>query len=193
MIGNLIVNFFTGAQYTRGAAAALLIAALIIVLLIVFRRSLEVEDAYAVRERRGRLAPRAAWCAALLGTWAVLVYVFLFAPIVLLVAVQLQRQQYGTFPFTGWTTHWYSEVFGDYQIKDALTTTLKVAFEVTIISTIVGTAAAFPLVRSRLPFRSGVRVAMTLPIMIPGLLIGVSLLILLTSVLPPPALCRRRR
>ena len=45
MIGNLIVNFFTGAQYTRGAAAALLVAALIVVLLIVFRRSLEVEDA----------------------------------------------------------------------------------------------------------------------------------------------------
>src|SRR2546421_339562 len=45
MIGNLIVNFFTGAQYTRGAAAALLVAALIVLLLIVFRRSLDVEDA----------------------------------------------------------------------------------------------------------------------------------------------------
>jgi ABC-type spermidine/putrescine transport system permease subunit I len=45
MIGNLIVNFFSGAQYTRWAAAALLVAALIVVLLIVFRRSLEVEDA----------------------------------------------------------------------------------------------------------------------------------------------------
>ena len=71
--------------------------------------------------------PTRAWCAPLLGIWAVLVYVFLFAPIVLLVAVQLQRERYGTFPFTGWTTHWYGEVFGDYQIKDALTTTLKVA------------------------------------------------------------------
>jgi ABC-type spermidine/putrescine transport system permease subunit I len=45
MIGNLIVNFFSGAQYTRGAAAALLVAALIVVLLIIFRRSLDVEDA----------------------------------------------------------------------------------------------------------------------------------------------------
>jgi spermidine/putrescine transport system permease protein len=45
MIGNLIVNFFQGAQYTRGAAAALLIAAMIVVLLVVFRRSLEVEAA----------------------------------------------------------------------------------------------------------------------------------------------------
>src|SRR5436190_6437715 len=45
MIGNLIVNFFSGAEYTRGAAASLLIAALIVVLLVIFRRSLDVEDA----------------------------------------------------------------------------------------------------------------------------------------------------
>jgi ABC-type spermidine/putrescine transport system permease subunit I len=47
MIGNLIVNFFSGAQYTRGAAASLLIAALIVALLVVFRRSLEIKDPYA--------------------------------------------------------------------------------------------------------------------------------------------------
>jgi len=46
MIGNLIVNFFGGGQYTRGAAAALLIAVLIVALLLVFRRSLRVEDPY---------------------------------------------------------------------------------------------------------------------------------------------------
>ena len=119
---------------------------------------------------------------AVFGTWAAIVYVFLFAPIVLLVVFSFNANRFGTFPFTGWTTHWYGQVFGDYQIKDALTTTLKVAVQVTLISTIVGTAAAFPLVRSRLPFRSGVRIGMTLPIMIPGLLIGVSLLVLLTSV-----------
>jgi spermidine/putrescine transport system permease protein len=114
--------------------------------------------------------------------WAVLIYLFLFAPIAVLVAFSFNANQYGTFPFTGWTLDWYREVFGDYQIKDALYTSLKVALEVTLISTVVGTAAAFPLVRSNLPFRSGIRIGMTLPIMIPGLLIGVSLLILLTSV-----------
>ena len=128
------------------------------------------------------VSPRAGLMRAALSAWAVLVYLFLFVPIGLLVAFSFNANKYGTFPFTGWTTHWYGQVFGDYQIKDALTTTLKVALFVTIISTIVGTAAAFPLVRSRLPFRSGVRVGMTLPIMIPGLLIGVSLLVLLTNV-----------
>src|SRR6266496_1131882 len=117
-----------------------------------------------------------------LSGWAVLIYVFLFAPIVLLVAFAFNANKYGTFPFTGWTTKWFGQVFGDYQIKDAFVTTLRVAAEVTVISTIVGTAAAFPLVRSRLPFRTGIRIGMTLPIMIPGLLIGVSLLVLFTSV-----------
>lgn len=127
------------------------------------------------------VSPHAGLVKALLGAWAALVYLFLFSPIVLLVLFSFNANKYGTFPFTGWTTHWYGEVFGNYQIKDALTTSLKVAAEVTLISTVVGTAAAFPLVRSRLPFRSGITIGMTLPIMIPGLLIGVSLLILMTS------------
>ena len=127
------------------------------------------------------VSPHARLVRTLLGGWAIFVYVFLFAPIVLLVLFSFNTNKYGTFPFTGWTTSWYGQVFGDYQIKDALQTSLRVAVEVTIISTVVGTAAAFPLVRSRLPFRSGVRIAFTLPIMIPGLLIGVSLLVLLTS------------
>ena len=50
-----------------------------------------------------------------------------------------------------------------------------------MISVVVGTAAAFPLVRSQLPFRNGIRIAFILPIMIPGLLIGVSLLVLFTG------------
>jgi spermidine/putrescine transport system permease protein len=128
------------------------------------------------------VSPRAGLVRALLAAWAALVYVFLFAPIVMLVAFSFNANRYGSFPFTGWTTAWYGEVFGNYQIRDALITTLKIAAEVTVISTVVGTAAAFPLVRSRLPFRTGIRIGMTLPIMIPGLLIGISLLVLFTSV-----------
>ena len=128
------------------------------------------------------VSPHARLVRWLLGSWAAFVYVFLFAPILVLVAFSFNANQYGTFPFTGWTLHWYGQVFHDYQIKDALFTTLKISAEVTAVATIVGTAAAFPLVRSKLPFRSGIRIGMTLPIMIPGLLIGVSLLVLLTDV-----------
>ena len=46
MIGNLIVNFFRARSTRAARPRALLIAALIVVLLVIFRRSLEVEDAY---------------------------------------------------------------------------------------------------------------------------------------------------
>ena len=99
------------------------------------------------------VSPRGRLFRGALSLWAVLIYVFLFAPIVLLVVFSFNANQYGTFPITGWTTKWYGQVFHDYQIRDALQTTIRIALEVTVLSTIVGTAAAFPLVRSRLRFR----------------------------------------
>jgi ABC-type spermidine/putrescine transport system permease subunit II len=110
-----------------------------------------------------------------------LIYFFLFFPIVLLVLFSFNANRYGTFPITGWTLTWYRQAFDDYQVHDAVATTVKVALQVTLISTVVGTCAAFPLVRSRLPFREGIRIIFILPIMIPGLLIGVSLLVLFTG------------
>src|SRR5207249_659910 len=117
----------------------------------------------------------------LLDGYAIAIYVFLFAPIVLLVLFSFNANRYGTFPITGWTLKWYREAFNDYQVHDAVSTTIKVGLQVTLVSTLVGTAAAFPLVRSRLPFREGIRILFILPIMIPGLLIGISLLVLFTS------------
>src|SRR6266702_911381 len=130
-----------------------------------------------VLSRRGRIARLG------LGTYAVLIYIFLFGPIALLVLFSFNANRYGTFPITAWTLKWYRAAVDDYQIHDALMTTLKVAGEVTVISVLVGTSAAFPLVRSRLRWRDGVRIGFVLPIMIPGLLIGVSLLVLFTGTL----------
>jgi spermidine/putrescine transport system permease protein len=129
----------------------------------------------AVLSRRGRVA-RAG-----LSVYAIAIYLFLFGPIALLVLFSFNANRYGTFPITGWTLKWYRSAVSDYQIHDALRTTLRVALEVTLVSVVVGTAAAFPLVRSRLRFRDGIRIGFVLPIMIPGLLIGVSLLVLFTG------------
>jgi len=131
----------------------------------------------------GVLSPRARAARGLLTGYGLFIYVFLFAPIVLLVLFSFNDNQYGSFPITGWTTAWYREVFGDYEIQDALRVTLKVAAVVTVVSVVLGTAAAFPLVRGRLRFPAGFRVTMTLPIMIPGILIGISLLVLFTQTL----------
>jgi spermidine/putrescine transport system permease protein len=130
-----------------------------------------------VLSTRGRIAR------ACLSGYGVLIYLFLFFPIVLLVLFSFNANRYGSFPITGWTFTWYRQMWGDFEIRGALSTTLRVALQVTAISTVVGTAAAFPLVRSKLPFRDGIRIIFILPIMIPGLLIGVSLLVLFVTIL----------
>ncbi len=128
-----------------------------------------------VLSRRGKIAR------ASLSVYGVAIYLFLFFPIVLLVLFSFNANRYGSFPITGWTFTWYRQMWGDFEIRGALSTSLKVGAQVTALSTIVGTAAAFPLVRSKLPFRNGIRIIFILPIMIPGLLIGVSLLVLFVS------------
>ena len=85
-----------------------------------------------VLSTRGRVAR------ALLSTYAIAIYVFLFAPIVLLVLFSFNANRYGTFPITAWTLKWYRTAVADYQIRDALRTTLKVAGLVTAVSVVVG-------------------------------------------------------
>src|SRR5207245_8730798 len=104
------------------------------------------------------LSPRARASRGLLTCYGLSIYLFLFAPIVLLVLFSFNANRYGTFPITGWTLDWYRQAFNDYQVQDAVSTTITVALQVTLISTVVGPAAAFPLVRSRLPFRAGIRI-----------------------------------
>jgi len=118
-----------------------------------------------------------------LSLYAASIYLFMFAPIAFLVLFSFNANPSGAFPITGLTTRWYGEMLDDFELRDAFWTSLEVALQVTVLSVLVGTAAAFPLVRGRLRFQNAVRVAVTLPIMLPGLLIGVSMLILLAGVL----------
>ncbi len=137
-------------------------------------------DGVEIVARRARLMRGA------LTGWGILMYMFLFIPVLLLVLLSFNSNRYGSFPIQGFTTEWYSSVLQSSDLKTAIKTSLMIAAEVTAIATVVGTAAAFPLVRSNLRFRAGLRVAFTLPIMIPGVLIGVSLLSFFTNVLNLP-------
>lgn len=136
-----------------------------------------MRDALDVVSPRGKLVRRG------LSLYGVAIYCFVFAPIGFLVLFSFNANPSGAFPITGLTTKWYREMFSDYELQDAFWTSLDVGVQVTLISLVVGIAAAFPLARARMRFRSAVRVGVTLPIMLPGLLIGISLLVLLTTVL----------
>jgi spermidine/putrescine transport system permease protein len=127
--------------------------------------------------------PRARLFRVILSFYGVGIYIFLFAPIAVMILLSFNTSRVVGFPMAGFTTDWYSRLTHDTVILNALEKSLIVAFWVTVLSTIVGTMAAFPLVRADIRNRGGVRVFITLPIMMPGLLIGVAILVLATNVL----------
>jgi ABC-type spermidine/putrescine transport system permease subunit II len=109
--------------------------------------------------------------------WFVALIVFLYLPIAFMVIFSFDEGATPGLPITGFTLHWYDEMLGNRQLLRAVWNSLTVAAIVAILSTIIGTMAAFVLVRGGIRYPSATRIAFTLPIMVPGVLIGVSLLI----------------
>lgn len=115
----------------------------------------------------------------LLRVWALLVLGFLYLPIVFLVLFSFQQGKNVGFPFLGPTLDWYEQALANPQLLSAVTNSIVVAIAVAILATIVGTMAAFGLVRGGVRFPNGYRIAITMPIMLPGILLGISVLIFL--------------
>ena len=112
--------------------------------------------------------PRARLFRIILSVYGIGIYIFLFAPIAVLILLSFNSSTVVGFPMAGFTTDWYARLSHDNVILDALEKSLFVAFWVTVLATLIGTAAAFPLVRADIKNRGGVRVFITLPIMMPG-------------------------
>jgi spermidine/putrescine transport system permease protein len=102
---------------------------------------------------------------------------FLYLPIVVMVLFSFDESPTPTLPIQGPTLHWYDVMINNRQLLTALQNSILVSIVVAALATIIGTMAAFVLVRSRLRYPNGLRIAFTLPIMVPGVLIGIALLI----------------
>jgi ABC-type spermidine/putrescine transport system permease subunit II len=105
---------------------------------------------------------------------------FLYLPIVFLILFSFEVADTPGFPITGLTLHWYERMLADSAIHSALFNSVIVAVVVAILATIIGTMAAFPLVRGGIRFTGAARILFTLPIMIPGVLLGLGLLVFIT-------------
>jgi len=113
--------------------------------------------------------------------WAILTLAFLYLPIVFLVLFSFQDSRTPGFPFTGFSLRWYATAFADAPLIKSVVNSVVVAGLVAVFATLIGTMAAFGLVRAGVRFPNAIRILVTMPIMFPGILIGVALLIFLTD------------
>lgn len=113
----------------------------------------------------------------LLSIHAWLVFAFLYLPILVIVALSFNKSRFGV-RFTGFTFDWYIRLFSNERILEYLTNTLIVAVVSTAFSTILGTLLAVGLVRYQFRLQSALRYLLYVPVVVPDVVMGISLLLL---------------
>jgi spermidine/putrescine transport system permease protein len=120
--------------------------------------------------------------APLLTAYAMLVYAFLYLPIIVLVVYSFNGSGVGGFPPSSWTFEWYRKLFADAPLWDAVLNSLIVAAIAVAISLGLGLPAALALDRTQFPGKAAFRRLVLLPLILPGIITGLSLLMLFVAV-----------
>ncbi len=105
-------------------------------------------------------------------------YAFLYLPIVVLAIYSFSGQGVGGFPPRGLTLDWYRQLFGDGALWDTVANSLLVAFVAVAIALALGLPAALALDRTAFPGKALFRRLVLLPLILPGIITGLSLLML---------------
>ena len=106
------------------------------------------------------------------------VFAFLYLPIFVLILYSFNGQGVGGFPPRNLTLNWYQTLFQDGPIWDSLFNSLKVAFAAMLIALAFGIPAALALDRAQFPGKALFRRLVLLPLILPGIITGLSLLML---------------
>lgn len=107
---------------------------------------------------------------------------YLYLPILILPLFSFNDSYYISFPLQAFTTRWYAELGGDPSIIAALFSSIQIAGASAIISTALGVVTARVLTRHRLRGQKSILSAIMLPIVVPELILGVSLLLMLNEI-----------
>ncbi len=114
------------------------------------------------------------WPRRLLAAHTVLVYLFLYAPIAILVVFSFNASRQTAF-WTGFTLDWYRRLFGNEILFRAVRNSLVVAGAATGIAILLGTPAALALARLSFRGRRATQALLYLPVIIPEVVLGAAL------------------
>ena len=114
--------------------------------------------------------------------YSALVFIFLFAPIVVLLVFSFNDAK-SLSVFSGFSLKWYKELFNDRNTLEAVRNTLILALSATVVSTIMGTAAALGIDRLRSRwYRRVMHTVTDIPMVNPEIITGISLMLMFVFV-----------
>ena len=110
--------------------------------------------------------------------YTALVFIFLYAPIIVLIIFSFNSSS-STVVFTGFSLKWYETLLQDSTTLKSVSNTVILAVCSSVISTIIGTAAAVGIEKyKKSAFRSAVMATTNIPMMNPEIVTGVSMMLL---------------
>ncbi|HQI26915.1 MAG TPA: ABC transporter permease [Sedimentisphaerales bacterium] len=117
------------------------------------------------------------------GIFAVAYFIFLFAPLVIVAVLAFNDSMFPSLPWYGFTLDWFIGkgpkkvgLFYHPMNMTAILTSLQVALGVALLSTAVGTCAAFLFEQEEFPFKRAFYLLMIAPMVVPGVILGISIL-----------------
>jgi spermidine/putrescine transport system permease protein len=111
-----------------------------------------------------------------LTAYAMLVYAFLFAPIVVLIIYSFNKARRGLV-WQGFTFDWYPKLFANDELLDSLVVTLEVAVVAVLVSTVLGALLGLGLARLRFRGRGATETLLLVPMITPEIVMGLALLL----------------
>jgi spermidine/putrescine transport system permease protein len=107
--------------------------------------------------------------------WAVLA--FLYAPLIVMAVFSFNDSEFTSLPFKGFTWRWYSMLLDDDRLLQSVWNSVYVALGVVALSSLFGLPAAIALDRYEFPGKAWFARVVMLPIVLPGVITGVALLL----------------
>jgi spermidine/putrescine transport system permease protein len=128
--------------------------------------------------------PRPAWLRTATAVYLVAFMAFLFMPLIIVAVFSFNDAPYPAPPWRGFTLDWFlgnlgkgrTGLFADSELLGSIWTSCTVAIWVTLLSVLLGTVNAFLIERGRFPGKQSLSVLMLAPLVIPGVILGISIL-----------------
>jgi putative spermidine/putrescine transport system permease protein len=111
-----------------------------------------------------------------------LLFVFLFAPVILVFPMSFSGDNFMSFPPSSWSTKWYQALPGNSVLIGALWTSLGLAAVVTTLSLLIAVPAAYAIARIEFFGRETLFALFTAPLLLPSIVLGLAILIVFVGV-----------
>lgn len=107
---------------------------------------------------------------------AICTLVFLYLPVVVIAAYSFNSDSISSFPMRGFTLHWYAVMANDSALIGTLLSSVRVALIGTGLAILIGVPGAYGMYKYKFPGKRVLERAVILPMMLPGIITGISIL-----------------